>query len=69
MYRKILAFDQDSYIEVCSRITGKGEELMLSIRGKKSNSETTIASVMLTENQANTLIGFISEWAPKPKDA
>lgn len=64
MYRKVLPFDADSFIEVSSRITGDGELLMLSIRGKKNSNESTIASILLTEEQAKTLLQFIEGWAP-----
>jgi hypothetical protein len=65
MYRKILPFDSDSFIEINSRITGDGELLMLSIRGKKNNNESTVASVLLTEKQAKTLVEFIEGWTPR----
>ena len=64
MYRKVLPFDSESFVEVSSRITGSGELLMLSIRGKKNNNESTVASVLLTEKQAKTLVEFIEGWAP-----
>ncbi len=64
MYRKVLPFDSESFIEISSRITGSGELLMLSIRGKKNNNESTVASVLLTEKQAKTLVEFIEGWGP-----
>ena len=64
MYRKILPFDSDSFLEISSRITGEGELLMLSIRGKKNNNESTVASVLLNKNQADTLTEFIVGWTP-----
>jgi hypothetical protein len=65
MYRKVLAFDKDSFVEVSSRITGDGEQLMLSIRGRKSNNETTVASILLNDKQATMLKEFIAGWTPE----
>lgn len=64
MYRKVLTFDADSFIEISSRITGSGEELMLSIRGRKSNTETTVASVLLNQEQIDLLKTYLSDWVP-----
>ena len=64
MYRKVIAFDSDSFLEVASRITGDGEQLMVSIRGRKSNNETTVASVVMTQDQVNVLKTYLAEWVP-----
>ena len=64
MYRKVLTFDADSFIEISSRITGSGEELMLSIRGRKSNNETTVASVLLNQSQVDLLKAYLTDWIP-----
>jgi hypothetical protein len=64
MYRQVIAFDSDSFLEVASRITGEGEQLMVSIRGRKSNNETTVASVLMTPDQVNVFKAYLADWVP-----
>lgn len=65
MYQKVIPFDSDSFMEISSRITGSGEQLMLSIRGRKNSTETTVASVLLNEDQAKLLAEYIRGWTPE----
>ena len=65
MYRKTIDFDQTSFLEVASRITGSGTQLMLAMRGAKNDRETTVASVLLNKEEVRLLIehlsGFLKE--------
>lgn len=65
MYREIIKFDQDSFLELCSRLTGDGEQLMLAIRGRKNTNEATIASVCLNAKQVEALIVYLNSWKPR----
>ena len=62
MYSKHLVFGQDDYLELASRITTDGEDLLLSLRGKKSNDEVTVSSVLLSKTEAEDLIKHLQGW-------
>ena len=57
MFSRNLVFGQDDYLELASRISSDGEKLLLSLRGKKSNDEVTISSIMLTKIEAEKKAG------------
>lgn len=65
MYKKTIDFDTTSFLEVASRITGNGEELMLALRGSKNDRETTVASVLLSRSEVETLITHLQGWLSK----
>lgn len=68
MYRRAIDFDKDSFLELASRITGEGEQLMISLRGLKNDTEATIASAMLDQGEVEQLIVDLKGWldsAPK----
>jgi len=62
MYSRHLAFGQDDYLELASRLTSNGEELALSLRGKKNTEEITLSSVLLTKEEARSLVSHIEGW-------
>lgn len=62
MYKRSIAFDLNSFLELASRITGHGEELMISLRGLKNDKETTMASVILSKDEVEQLIVDLSDW-------
>jgi hypothetical protein len=62
MYRRAIDFDSDSFLEIVSRITGGGEQLMLAMRGRKNNAEATVASVILNQDEVKELIEGLTGW-------
>lgn len=62
MFRRSINFDENSFLELASRITGKGENLLLSLRGLKNNTEATIASVVLDRDEVKLLIEDLNAW-------
>lgn len=62
MYSKHLVFGQDDYLELASRLTSEGEELLLSLRGKKTTEEITVSSVLLSKSETKDLIQHLQGW-------
>lgn len=62
MYKKTIDFDKNSFLELASRITTDGQQLMLALRGLKSNKEISVASVLLNENDVRQLIADLEGW-------
>lgn len=62
MYRKTIDFDKNSFLEVASRITTGGQQLMLALRGPKNNNEISVASALLSESDVRQLINHLEEW-------
>jgi len=62
MYRMVIELDETSYLEAASRITGRGEDLLLSFRGLKEKGEPSIAAVSLNKKEVKELIEVLEGW-------
>ena len=62
MFRKEILLDEKSYVELASRKAGERELLALVLRGPKEPGTTSLASVMLTAEEARLLAEQITSW-------
>lgn len=62
MFRKEILIDQTSYLELAGRKSGDRDLLALTMRGKGSAGQTTLASVALTRAEVEELQGQLADW-------
>lgn len=62
MFRKTINFDKASFLEIASRLTTNGEELMIAFRGPKNDKEISVASVLLSKLEVEQIISHLQEW-------
>lgn len=62
MYKQVVTLDQTSFLELSSRFTGSGEQLMLALRGSKTSKDATVASVLLDTAEVQKLIEHLNGW-------
>lgn len=61
MYIKHVTLDEDSMIEISTRLVAGETQVILSIRGKKNEQEITVTSAGLSSAEAELLSGFLLE--------
>lgn len=63
MFIKHVLLDQDSLIEVSTRLIAGETRVVLSIRGKKNEQEITVASAVLSPTEAEQVANFVQQAA------
>jgi hypothetical protein len=63
MFIKHILLDQDSLIEVSTRLIAGETKVVISIRGKKNEQEITVASAVLNSTEAQQVAEFMQQAA------
>jgi len=61
MFQQIIHFANDSSLEVASRIHNNEDKVILTITGKKSKSELTSSSLILSDEHLSLLVGYLQD--------
>lgn len=67
MYRNEIIIDNNSYIELASRITDTGEQLLFTIRGQRTDKQPVITCVLVNKEEATSLAAMIKTWIDMEK--
>lgn len=63
MFIKHILLDQNSLIEISTRLIAGETKVVVSIRGKKNDQEITVASAVLTSTEAEQVAEFMQQAA------
>jgi hypothetical protein len=63
MFIKHILLDQDSLIEVSTRLIAGETKVVISIRGKKNEQEITVASAVLNSTEAQQIAEIMQQAA------
>lgn len=63
MFIKHVSLDQDSMIEISTRLIAGETRVILSIRGKKNDQEVTVTSAALDAKESELLAQYLKEAA------
>ena len=53
MFQRKIYLDSDSYVEVSTRVYDGKEQIMITIAGKKNESEKVVSSAIMTDSHAS----------------
>lgn len=61
MFVKHISLDQDSMIEISTRLIAGENRVILSIRGKKNEQEITVSSAILDAKEAEQVAEYLKQ--------